>query len=408
MSLALQKEAYSRGPEFITLYILIPAGIALAVVLLDMFWHRKRLHVFSGLFFGVLGGLAIAYILSLVVDLVVALLPAPPAAAHPGAEPSPNYMRQLRARLRRETSPDMKRELEDKLRKESEKYAKAVDKHREGMEAYRAHAAHGKTVQLVKLVLGAAAVFFCVTIVMQTKDDFRFVIPYVEFSKQTKGLRPILLDTSVIIDGRIADITDTGVLESDVVVPRFILAELQAIADSEDKLKRNRGRRGLDVLNRLQGSDKIDIQILDPHVRTVDEVGEVDAKLVALAKHLDGRIVTNDYNLNKIAQLRGVDVVNINDLANALKPVVLPGESLQVRVIKPGEEPGQGVGYLEDGTMVVAEHGRDYIGRDITIAVTSVLQTSAGRMIFGRLDPDKTFGSREKQQEASGRNSRRR
>jgi len=174
-------------------------------------------------------------------------------------------------------------------------------------------------------------------------------------------------------------------------VPRFILAELQAIADSSDKLKRNRGRRGLDILNRLQASDKTDIQILDAHVSRVEDAGDVDAKLVALAEHLDGRVVTNDYNLNKVAQLRGVDVININDLANALKPIVLPGETLRVKVIKPGEEAGQGVGYLEDGTMVVAEQARDAIGQEITIVVTSILQTSAGRMIFGRLNGEKAL-----------------
>ena len=175
---------------------------------------------------------------------------------------------------------------------------------------------------------------------------------------------------------------------------RFVLAELQAIADSDDKLKRNRGRRGLDVLNRLRESAKVDIRVLDMQVPAVEDCPDVDSKLVALARHLTGRVMTNDYNLNKIAQLRGVEVININDLANALKPVVLPGEGMKVKVIRPGEEPGQGVGYLEDGTMVVAEQGRDHIGREIMITVTSVLQTSAGRMIFGRLDPDKTFGVR--------------
>ena len=167
------------------------------------------------------------------------------------------------------------------------------------------------------------------------------------------------------------------------------LAELQSIADSDDKLKRNRGRRGLDILNRLQGSDKLDIQILDTHAPGVEAAGDVDAKLVALAQHLNGRVVTNDYNLNKVAQLRGVVVININDLANALKPIVLPGETMMVKIIKSGEEPGQGVGYLEDGTMVVVEQGRDHIANDVTITVTSILQTSAGRMIFGRVEGEK-------------------
>jgi len=244
--------------------------------------------------------------------------------------------------------------------------------------------------------LGASAVFMCVSFVLQTKDDFRFVIPYVEFSKETKGARPLLLDTSAIIDGRIADIAETNIIESQVVVPRFVLAELHAISDSDDKLKRNRGRRGLDVLNRLQTSKKIDIRILDTKISGLDEVEDVDAKLLMLARKLDARIVTTDFNLNKIAQLRSVDVINVNDLANALKPVVLPGEEMTVKVIKPGEEPGQGVGYLDDGTMVVAEQGRDYIGKEIVILVTSVLQTSAGRMIFGRLHGDKMFSGRNR------------
>ena len=328
-----QGKVYNRNPQYVTLYILIPAISAFLLVIVDMFWRRKRLHVLSGLFFGMLAGLVIAYALTLIVDLVVQIFP----------------------------------QLSD-----------------------------AQAVQLVKVLLGAAAVFLCVTFVLQTKDDFRFVIPYVEFSRQTKGARPLLLDTSAIIDGRIADIAETRILESEVVVPRFVLRELQTIADSQDKLKRNRGRRGLDVLNALQTAESIDIRIVDAQAPNVESAPDVDTKLVAMAQNLDGRIITNDYNLNKIAQLRNVDVVNINDLANAVKPVVLPGEQVTMKVIKAGEEPGQGVGYLDDGTMVVAEQGRDHIGKTITINVTSVLQTSAGRMIFGRMDADKTFSRMER------------
>lgn len=193
-----------------------------------------------------------------------------------------------------------------------------------------------------------------------------------------------ILDTSVIIDGRVADICETRIIDSPLIIPRFVLQELQTIADSSDKLKRNRGRRGLDMLNKLQTNDKVEIKISDARLPSIEESGDVDQKLVALAKKIDGRVVTNDYNLNKIAQLRGVDVININDLANALKPVVLPGEAIVVKIIKPGEEMGQGVGYLEDGTMVVAESSRDRINEEVSLTVTSVLQTSAGRMIFGR------------------------
>jgi uncharacterized protein YacL len=163
-----------------------------------------------------------------------------------------------------------------------------------------------------------------------------------------------------------------------------VLEEIQEIADSSDRLKRNRGRRGLDMLNRLRSNEKIHIQLMDIRVPAVEEASGVDQKLVALGQHLDARLVTNDYNLNKICRLNNVDVININDLANALKPVVLPGETVAVKIIKAGEEMGQGVGYLDDGTMVVAEQARDRIGQELTIVVTSVLQTSAGRMIFGR------------------------
>ena len=241
-----------------------------------------------------------------------------------------------------------------------------------------------RVIAAIKLMIGTVCCYLTMSFILQTKDDIRFVIPYVEFAKQTRGNRPLVLDTSVVIDGRIADICETRIVDSSLIIPRFVLQELQAIADSGDKLKRNRGRRGLDMLNKLQTNDKIEIRISDTRLPSVDQTADVDHKLVELCKKLDGRVVTNDYNLNKIAQLRGVDVININDLANALKPVVLPGETIRVKIIKPGEEHGQGVGYLEDGTMIVAENSRDKINEEVTLSVTSVLQTSAGRMIFGR------------------------
>jgi uncharacterized protein YacL len=239
-------------------------------------------------------------------------------------------------------------------------------------------------VRFFTLMLGVVTCYLAISFILQTKDDFRFIIPYVEFSKQTKGARPILLDTSVLIDGRIADIAKTGILESQLVVPRFVLNELQSIADSADKLKRNRGRRGLDVLTRMQDNKRADVILWDTSGRG-DAEDEVDQQLMSLAIELSGRVLTNDFNLNKIAQLRGVDVININELANALKPVVLPGERMHVRLMKPGEEPGQGVGYLEDGTMVVVEQGRQHVDEEVEFTVTSVLQTSAGKMIFGRM-----------------------
>jgi uncharacterized protein YacL len=193
----------------------------------------------------------------------------------------------------------------------------------------------------------------------------------------------VLLDTSVIIDGRIADISRTGFIGGSMVIPRFVLRELQHIADSSNMLRRNRGRRGLDMLNRLQKESVTPIRITD---MDTDQAEEVDGKLVALARELDCPIITNDYNLNRVAELQGVTVLNINELANAVKALFLPGESMQVRIIQEGKEVGQGVGYLDDGTMVVVEDGRHHIGRSIQVVVTKVLQTAAGRMIFAKLE----------------------
>jgi uncharacterized protein YacL len=237
-----------------------------------------------------------------------------------------------------------------------------------------------------RFALTVICCYLAISTLLQTRDDFRFIIPYVEFSKQVKGGRPMVLDTSVIIDGRIADLCDTRVVDNKLIVPRFVLQELQAIADSSDKLKRNRGRRGLDILKRLQSNAKIELIM---HEGSVGELrpGEkvrVDERLVLFAKAIGARVVTNDFNLNKIAQLQGVDVINLNEVANSLKTVALPGEYMQVRVVKPGDQIGQGVGYLDDGTMVVIEQGRNLIGQETSILVTSVLQTPAGRMIFGR------------------------
>jgi uncharacterized protein YacL len=233
------------------------------------------------------------------------------------------------------------------------------------------------------LLLGMVLCYLCISLLIQTKDDFRFIIPYVEFSKEVKGLKPYVLDTSVVIDGRIADLVETNVLDNQLIMPRFVLSELQGIADSADKLRRARGRRGLDILNRLRNNQNIDLKIYDRELPEMD--GQpVDMKLVLLAKHLEGKIVTGDYNLNKVARLHNVDVINLNDIANSLKPVFLPGEMLMVRIVKPGEEVGQGIGYLDDGTMIVVEGAREHIGKEVNVNVTSVLQTSAGRMIFGK------------------------
>lgn len=199
-----------------------------------------------------------------------------------------------------------------------------------------------------------------------------------------------VLDTSVVIDGRIADICTTGFLEGNLIVPHFVLRELQQIADSADSAKRNRGRRGLDVLEKIKSVPGVTVQLLE---KDYPDVKEVDLKLIELAKEIGGKIVTNDFNLNKVSQLRGVDVLNINELANALKPVVLPGEMMKVFILKEGKEYNQGVAYLDDGTMVVVDNARRMIGKTIATQVTSVLQTTAGKMIFGRFPEESENGS---------------
>lgn len=199
--------------------------------------------------------------------------------------------------------------------------------------------------------------------------------------KEIKSNSSKILDTSVIIDGRIADILKTGFLEGKIIVPKFVLDELQHIADSSDDLKRVRGRRGLDILSTIQKELDIEVEISD---EKFEDIPEVDSKLLELAKKIDGKVVTNDYNLNKVAQVRGVEVLNINELSNAVKPVAIPGEEMIVQVVKDGKEPTQGVAYLDDGTMIVVENGRKFMNETITVLVTSVLQTPAGRMIFAK------------------------
>ena len=305
--------------------IIFPAvmGVAVSFVILDVLTPRKRIQSISAVYFGLIVGLILSYFLQLAVQPTIEMI---------------------------------------------------------------GERATSELIEGTLTLFTIAICYYCVSTLLQTKDDFRFIIPYMEFSKEVKGARPLVLDTSVIIDGRIADVAETQALDQPFIVPQFVLQELQGIADSSDKLRRNRGRRGLDILNRLQKSETVEIRIYEGDLPEFANVREVDQRLVILAKHLSGKVVTNDYNLNKIARLQGVEVINLNDLANALKPIVLPGELLGVKIIKRGEEQGQGVGYLDDGTMVVAEYGAGHIGEVVRIVVTSVLQTSAGRMIFGRLE----------------------
>jgi uncharacterized protein YacL len=322
--LAARLATTSAGPPWAPAVIFpIVMGLAALVVVIDVLTPRKRIQTISAVYFGLIVGLILSYFLQLALQPTVDMFGGGTATG---------------------------------------------------------------VVQAIFALVTVAICYYTVSTLLQTKDDFRFIIPYMEFSKEVKGSRPLVLDTSVIIDGRIADVAEARVLDQPLVVPQFVLQELQGIADSSDKLRRNRGRRGLDILNRLQKSPEVEIRIFDSELPELAGIREVDQRLVVLAKHLDGKVVTNDYNLNKIARLQGVEVINLNDLANALKPVVLPGESLQVKLIKRGEEPGQGVGYLDDGTMVVAEQGAAHLGEIVRIVVTSVLQTSAGRMIFGRME----------------------
>ena len=236
---------------------------------------------------------------------------------------------------------------------------------------------------VVVMVLSLTITYISVSFILQTRDDFRFIIPYVEFSRELKGSRPMIIDSSALIDGRIADMVETHVIESPLVVPQFVLMEVQDIADSSDKVRRTRGRRGLEVLSKLQNSPNAEVRVRETSNEEFKGMS-VDQRLVELAKQLGGRVVTNDFNLNKVASVQGVEVVNLNDVANALKPRYLPGERLRTRILKEGESQGQGVGYLDDGTMVVCEQANHLIGQDVDVIVTSVLQSSAGRMIFGR------------------------
>lgn len=310
----------------VVLMIGLTLGVAAIIIAIDVFTPQKKLSSVSGVFLGLIAGLLGAYALSFVVDLIGVLV-----------------------------GPSISSE---------------------------GQVAFGALLQGVKVFIGLVTCYVSISLVLQTKDDFRFVIPYVEFAKQIRGNRPMILDTSVIIDGRIVDIIDTHVVQGTIVVPKFVLNELQQVADSSDKLRRARGRRGLDIMQKLQENEIVEVTIDD----TEPEGMGVDQKLVALAQTLQARVMTNDFNLAKIATVRGIDVVNLNDLAKSLRPVALPGEAMRVKVVKPGEAHSQGVGYLEDGTMVVVENARQYLNRDIDLTVTSTLQTSAGRMIFGRFE----------------------
>lgn len=328
----------------------IAVGIGILFVTIDVMSPRRKLAIFSGVLFGLVVGILIAYGLSFPIQMLL----------DQGSDLMKPHMR----------SDFMK---------------------------------GGRGPEFVKLMVALVTCYLTISFTLQSKDDFRFIIPYVEFKRNTRGSRPFLVDTSVLIDGRIADVLDTGLVDAQVVIPRFILQELQDIADSSDRLKRNRGRRGLEILARLRNSPRVEVNVYESpeRVGTTAE-SSADQRLIDLAMETTGRILTTDYNLNQVAQLRGIDVINVNDLAKAVKAVVLPGEKMKVRLVKPGESAGQGVGYLDDGTMVVVEQGRSHLNEEIDVTVTSALQTSAGRMIFARMGADGTTGGNAAKRDPSG------
>ncbi|MFG0293233.1 MAG: PIN/TRAM domain-containing protein [Phycisphaerales bacterium JB065] len=304
---------------------------------LDILTNRKKLSAVSAILFGAFAGLILTILLSFLIDFIVEVF-----YLEPGVD--------------------------------AEKEA-FVD----------------RVTLLVKVIFGLGLSYLGASTILQTQDDFRLVIPYVEFAKQIRGTKPFILDTSALIDGRILDIAEVGLIQVPLVVPRFVIEELQTLSDSGDKLKRARGRRGLDILGKLQKNPRMDITI-DP---TIVAGKDVDQMLVELGKLMPGTIMTTDAGLVRVASIQGVGSMNIHDLANALKPSVIPGEPILVHIIKPGEQQGQGVGYLEDGTMIVAENGANCIGKEVQLTVTSTMQTSAGRLIFGRVSDDASGESGE-------------
>ena len=293
---------------------LILLGVTQLITLVDIFMPRKRVDVFSAIYFGLLIGFLLSYL------FIQALTPAIQGWVYRPA---------------------------------------------------------------VILLISLAVPYLCVSLILQTKEDFRFIIPYVEFSRDLKAGKPLVIDSSALIDGRIAEVVETNILDGQMIVPQFILHEVQEIADSNDKLRRTRGRRGLEVLSKLQNNANIEVKMYESESDDGNGMS-IDQRLVEVAKSIGGRVVTNDFNLNKVASVQGIDVINLNDVANALRPRYLPGERLRIKVIKEGESHGQGVGYLDDGTMVVCEQASHLVGKEIDVIVTSVLQSSAGRMIFGR------------------------
>lgn len=303
-------------------WIPVITALVLAGVFLamDLLTPRKKISLISGVVFGLMAGLMAAWVFSTVIDLVVQTW-----------------------------------DLQDVF---------------------------GAFTTAIKVLMGVALSYLGITMVLQTQDEFRLVIPYVEFAKEMRGPMPLVLDTSALIDARIADIAASGLIQQTIVIPEFVLEELQVLADARDRMKRNKGRRGLDIANKLQKMSGVDV-VLDS---TQTQKKGVDLALVELCGRMPAMLVSLDVALVRIATIQKIRVLNVNDLANALKPVVIPGKMITVELIKPGEQHGQAVGYLEDGTMVVAEDGYPHIGQTRELVITSSMQTAAGRLLFARVD----------------------
>jgi uncharacterized protein YacL len=313
--------------------ILVALLLAMVFLAADIFTPTKKIQVVSGVAFGLVAGLLASWAMTQVIDLVIATWDL-------GSDP---VMQQL------------------------------------------------NIIPALKVLLGVSLSYLGISTVLQTQDEFRLVIPYVEFAKQLRGPRPVVLDTSALIDGRIADVAGTGLIQQPILIPQFVLEELQALADSQDRTKRTRGRRGLEVVAKLQRLGTADVSIDDTPVsrRAVDQM------LVELAAGLPASIMTTDSGLARVASIQKVSVVNIHELAEALKPAVLPGQVVTVELLRKGEHAGQAVGFLEDGTMVVAEDGEGRIGERVEMTLTSSMQTAAGRLLFARIDEDGGRGERE-------------
>lgn len=301
--------------------VLIALGLAFVFLAIDMFTPRKKISLISGVVFGLMAGLMTAWVFSTVLDLVVQTW-----------------------------------DLQE--------------------------SSFGAFMTAIKVLMGVSLSYLGITMVLQTQDEFRLVIPYVEFAKEMRGPLPMVLDTSALIDARIADIAASGLVQQTIVIPEFVLEELQLLADSRDRMKRNKGRRGLDIANKLERMSGVDV-VVD---NTPTQKKGVDLALVELCSRMPAMLVSLDIALVRIATIQKIRILNVNDLANALKPVVIPGKMITVELIKPGEQHGQAVGYLEDGTMVVAEDGYEYIGQIKELVITSSMQTAAGRLLFARVD----------------------